>query len=88
MSRFNLAMGNRIYDNLYKFKIVDASVAQFVKWAMRSVAATFIFQVKNCICSCELKFYNNNTNILMCYTLSYFIECNGYPFGDENFRLS
>lgn len=32
---------------------VDASVAQFVKWAMRSVAATFIFQVKNCICSCK-----------------------------------
>lgn len=23
---------------------VDASIAQFVKWAMRSVAATFIFQ--------------------------------------------
>lgn len=36
---------------------VDASVAQFVKWAMRSVAATFIFQVKcmvYCVCSGNL----------------------------------
>ena len=29
---------------------VDASVAQFVKWAMRSVAATFIFQVQIAYC--------------------------------------
>lgn len=39
---------------------VDARVAQFVKWAMRSVAAAFISQVQMhiyCICSVKFECY-------------------------------
>lgn len=50
---------------------VDVGIAQFVKWAMRFLAATCIFQVLFCIC--PILFYSSIFKLTM-FLISLFIR--------------